>query len=263
MITKNLNSQLHTANSFTLGVKNLFRLLCILTLLSCTFSGCQKDAEDTSILCLEEFLSLTGEAETMLTQATENNVKKNYFPFGQKEEEKDDQKVYIILCRVKNIAPETEYYAPITVWEDEKGIHAIEGEQAADVFNKEYRALYDERRPVKTIDEYSMSDILADEALIDAYKQSHGYLSDLLFHDTDDTSLLCQIGYSYVWNVLGIRYREDDSMVLFEDVPVQAWNAFAQAEDKDAFFRKNISPYYTIRETQDQVDLSEYVKIKN
>ncbi len=225
-------------------------------------SGCSERQQNVSPLHPDDYAPVSEAAEDMLQHATANVVKKNYFPFGQIQKTKNGVTAYELLCRVKNIYPELEYYALVSVWADDSGVHMIEGAQVADIHDEQYRVLYDARRSQKTIYEYNMVEILESQELIDAYKKVYPYLCDLIFNDTDDSTLLCQAGYSWIWQVLGVRYREDDSTVLFEDVSYGEWYAFSQAEDKDAYFQIRILPQYSVIDTPDQTDLSEYVMVK-
>ena len=241
-------------------MKNIRIKICIILFViffAFIISGAATDNKPSDITA--DYHEMTLEMEELLQSAVSNIKNEKYFPFGWQQSNETE---YIFLCKAKHINPEKFYFALLTIDFAEEATPLLkDAVQIAESFEEAYIAAYEKVRPVKSLDEYSRMEILENESLLTEYRETHPYLDDLHLWDIPDDGLLSQIGYSYIWNVLSIVYREDDHEELYADVSSDVFNFFMQCPDKAAFFYPNIRDKYQSIQLPEPQDLTEYVTV--
>ena len=229
----------------------LISISIIILLLFCSFLLGTATVEEPQV-DLAEYQEMTVETEEILQSATANVVKKRYFPFGWKQNADGE---YTFLCKAKHFNPEKFYFALVTIDTSEGSYPVFKNAvQIAECYEEKYIKAYEAARPVKTLDEYTYLEILGSEELLTEYRETHPYLDDLHLWDIEEDKLLCQIGYSYVWNVLSVVFRVDDHEELYSDVPSPIFNSFMENPDKSSYFKLVIQRNYNLLQLPEKPD---------
>lgn len=91
------------------------------------------------------------------------------------------------------------------------------------------------------------TDFYSNDEIVQAYKDSHEFGFDQIEHlmeDMNESSLMTECGYSDVWNVLAIRFRNSGICYAFYEVPHSVYFELVTADSAGAYFQKNIRDKY-------------------
>lgn len=87
----------------------------------------------------------------------------------------------------------------------------------------------------------------SDEELFELYRESHEFSYDEIAHhmeSTPDSTCFSEFGYSEVWNVLAVRFRDSGILYFYFDFPESEWHDFATSDSLGTYFNENIKSFY-------------------